>query len=75
MVLVEALKADGVQTSIHYPPIQGFTAYRDVVEPTPLAELICSRELTLPLYPTMKDSDLDLVCASLVANLKKAQIL
>lgn len=64
MRIVESMKADGVQTSIHYPSIQSFTAYKDRVGPTPLSQYVSDHELTLPLYPGMSDADVDLVCAS-----------
>lgn len=67
-LLIELMKNDGIQTSIHYPAIQSFTAYRDEVGPTPLAEHVCAHELTLPLYPTMTDAQVDLVCDSLEKN-------
>lgn len=63
--VIERMKAEGVQTSIHYPAIQSFTAYRDCAGDAPLARDVCGRELTLPLYPTMTDAEVDLVCDSL----------
>ena len=71
MAVVESMKADGIQTSIHYPAIQSFTAYKGLVGPTPLAEHVSAHELTLPLYPTMTDAEVDLVCASLRTALTK----
>jgi dTDP-4-amino-4,6-dideoxygalactose transaminase len=64
--IIESMKQDGVQTSIHYPAIQSFTAYQNKVNTTPRAEFICAHELTLPLYPDMTDQEVDIVCASLV---------
>jgi dTDP-4-amino-4,6-dideoxygalactose transaminase len=65
MGVVDAMKEDGIQTSIHYPSIQSFTAYKDCVDATPLAQYVCDHELTLPLYPTMTDAEVDLVCSAL----------
>lgn len=70
--IVELMKEDGVQTSIHYPSIQSFTAYRDDVAPTPLSQWVSEHELTLPLYPTMSDADVDLVCDSLDKALRRS---
>jgi dTDP-4-amino-4,6-dideoxygalactose transaminase len=67
--IIESMKRDGVQTSIHYPSIQGFTAYKDKVNRTPKAEYVCAHELTLPLYPAMMKSDVDTVCDALVKAL------
>lgn len=69
--LIEQMKEDGIQTSIHYPSIQSFTAYKDRVGPTPKSQYISEHELTLPLYPTMTLDEVDLVCESLKKNLKK----
>lgn len=66
--VIESLKAKGIQSSIHYPPFWGFTAYAGQFSPadTPVAAEICERELTLPLYPTMTDEEVDLVTAALL---------
>lgn len=68
--VIEALKSAGVQSSIHYPPFWGFSAYQGYFTPqdAPVAAEICSRELTLPLYPTMTDADVDLVTDALLAS-------
>ena len=71
MAIVESMKEDGIQTSIHYPSIQSFTAYKDRVGPTPLAQFVSDHELTLPLYPTMTDAEVDLVCDSLARALAR----
>ncbi|MEF8710862.1 MAG: DegT/DnrJ/EryC1/StrS family aminotransferase [Candidatus Accumulibacter propinquus] len=63
--VIESLKADGVQSSIHYPTIQEFTAYKDMhLTATPVATEITRRELTLPLFPTMTDVDVDIVISA-----------
>ena len=71
MKIVESMKKDGIQTSIHYPAIQSFTAYKNRVRPTPIAQYVCDHELTLPLYPTMTYDEVDLVCDSLEKALRK----
>jgi len=67
LAVIEKLKQRGVQSSIHYPPFWGFTAYRDlfVAEDTPVVAEIVERELTLPLYPTMRDDQVDYVTDAL----------
>lgn len=69
--VIERMKAQGIQASIHYPPFWNFTAYANQYSPddTPVAAKICDRELTLPLYPTMTDEEVDLVTASLLESL------
>jgi dTDP-4-amino-4,6-dideoxygalactose transaminase len=69
--LIESMKQDGVQTSIHYPAIQTFTAYKEKVNQPPKAEQICAHELTLPLYPEMTINEVNIVCDSLIKTLNK----
>jgi len=67
--IIESMKQDGVQTSIHYPAIQRFTAYSNRVNQTPKAEYVSAHELTLPLYPSMTREETDIVCDSLIKSL------
>lgn len=56
------MKEQGIQTSIHYPPIHTFTAYNgDPKWKLPATEEVASREVTLPLYPALTDEDILLV--------------
>ena len=59
----EAASAEGVQTSVHYPPIHLFTAYAGRAESRalPRTEAAAERILTLPLFPHMRPADVDLV--------------
>jgi dTDP-4-amino-4,6-dideoxygalactose transaminase len=61
VAFMEHMKAQGIQTSIHYPPIHKFTAYREsssaVNAVLPFTNDITAREVTLPLYPKMSDND------------------
>jgi len=64
--VMAGLKDQGIQSSIHYPSFQGFTAYREAGLPdTPIASDISSRELTLPLFPTMTFEQVEFVCSTL----------
>ena len=67
--IIESMKQDGIQTSIHYPAIRGFSAYKDIVNPVPKADYVSAHELTLPLYPGMTVDDADLVCDALIKSL------
>jgi len=65
---VRARLADrGVQTSIHYPPAHRFSQYRATAPKLPVTEWVAAHAITLPLYPSMTDSDVDLVCDELCA--------
>jgi dTDP-4-amino-4,6-dideoxygalactose transaminase len=66
--VIAHMKADGVQTSIHYPSFRQFSAFRNVeLGATPIADYISEHELTLPLYPAMSKADLALTCGALEA--------
>jgi dTDP-4-amino-4,6-dideoxygalactose transaminase len=53
------MKEQGIQTSIHYPPIHTFTSFRDDrAWPLPVTEEVASREVTLPLYPMLSDEQI-----------------
>jgi len=67
--LVEALRRDGVQTSIHYPAYQSFSCYRELRQEVPVADQISDRVLTLPLYTGMGPAELDTVCDALERGL------
>lgn len=64
---MDAMKTRGIQTSIHYPPIPEFTAYRDTsggLEGLPFTRAVAEREVTLPLYAHMSLDDVHLVAKS-----------
>jgi dTDP-4-amino-4,6-dideoxygalactose transaminase len=61
------LRSRGIQTSIHYPPIHQFTYYRGLAlshSDLKLTNDLGRRILTLPLFPSMSDEQVELVCAS-----------
>ncbi|HEX7079603.1 MAG TPA: DegT/DnrJ/EryC1/StrS family aminotransferase [Gammaproteobacteria bacterium] len=62
----ERLAAEGIQTSIHYPPVHHFTQYRRPGrehEPLPLTADAAEREVTLPLHPLLTLDDVDIICS------------
>jgi dTDP-4-amino-4,6-dideoxygalactose transaminase len=64
----EKLRERGIQTSVHYPPIDGFTAYADGPRrPLPRTDSVADRLLTLPLFPHMSDEQVDAVVEALLA--------
>jgi dTDP-4-amino-4,6-dideoxygalactose transaminase len=67
--IIESMKQDGIQTSIHYPAIQNFSAYKGNINGTPKSQFVSDHELTLPLYPTMSFDEVDLVCDALTKGL------
>jgi dTDP-4-amino-4,6-dideoxygalactose transaminase len=71
--LRESLRQDGIQTSLHYPPIHLFSHYRDAYGTgpgdLPVAEDLTARAMTLPLYASMPEEHVDLVCDSIASFL------
>ncbi len=71
---MEHMKSNGIQTSIHYPPIHKFRTYSDSGEHPynlPITENVGAREVTLPLYPGLTDDDVAYVVQSIRSALPK----
>jgi dTDP-4-amino-4,6-dideoxygalactose transaminase len=65
--VMAALKAKGVGSQVHYIPVhrQPYYAARYGVADLPGADAWYARCLSLPLYPTMEDGDVERVAAAL----------
>jgi len=61
LAFMESMKAQKIQTSIHYPPVHKFSAYAELDQSNrqslPVTEEVVSREVTLPLYPGLSEND------------------
>ena len=71
---MDAMKARGIQTSIHYPIIPDFQAYRATAAATqsiPNIRALAPREVTLPLYASMRDADVEEVILAAQASLNE----
>ncbi len=68
---MENMKTCGVQTSFHYPPIHTFTAYKHDEDhiSLPITDAVAEREVTLPLYPTLRDEDVLTVAHTVAKSL------
>jgi dTDP-4-amino-4,6-dideoxygalactose transaminase len=64
------LRNAGIQTSIHYPPVHQFSYYQQRYGQIflPVTEAYAAREVTLPLYPTMKEEDLRYITGVILAQ-------
>ena len=62
----EKMKADGIQTSFHYPPVHHFKIYRQEEEQLWMTENVARRQVTLPLFPSMTNEQQDWVIESVV---------
>lgn len=69
---MDAMKTRGIQTSIHYPPIPEFSAYRATsggMDGLPVTRAVSKREVTLPLYARMSLDDVRVVVQSVQESL------
>ncbi|TRZ98369.1 MAG: DegT/DnrJ/EryC1/StrS aminotransferase family protein [Rhodocyclaceae bacterium] len=71
---IMAMKQRGIGVGVHYPALHLFTLYRAMgfkEGSFPKAERIGAATITLPLFPSMQDSDIDRVCSALAASLQE----
>lgn len=65
--LIEELSAAGVGTSVHYKPLHRMSYYRERYglgdDRFPNAEKHWKGVISLPIYPTLADDEIDYVCA------------
>ena len=72
--VMEAMRAAGIGTGVHYPAIHLFSFYRSLgwkEGMLPVAERIGRGILTLPLFPAMQSADVERVCARLATVCKE----
>jgi dTDP-4-amino-4,6-dideoxygalactose transaminase len=71
---MDQLRAAGVQTSIHYPPIHRFSYYQERFADIslPLVESAAACEVTLPLYPGLDDASFNFVVSAVCQSLETA---
>ena len=65
--VMDHLREDSIQSSIHYPPLHKFSYYQETFPGVmlPRTEEFCARELTLPLHPSLTEDDVKRVVGSL----------
>ena len=66
----------GIGIGVHYPAMHLFSIYRRLgwhEGQFPHAERVGRSIVTLPLFPAMRDSDVDRVCDTMAAILLKAR--
>jgi len=71
---MEHLKSNGIQTSIHYPPIHKFLTYAegsDAQLDLRLTETVSSREVTLPLFAALTEENVVDVVRSVQGAVQK----
>ena len=67
--VMDKLRDNDIQSSIHYPPAHKFTHYQSLYPDVslPITEDYCARELSLPLHPELTQAEIEQVCNSLVS--------
>jgi dTDP-4-amino-4,6-dideoxygalactose transaminase len=77
MTFMNMLKDRGIQTSIHYPPIHRFSYYRrrfgECKSDLTYTDYVGDHEVTLPLYPSLTEEDIDYIVSCLQDALVKSE--
>ena len=63
----------GVQTSLHYPPVHGFSIYRREGISLPVTEDYARRAITLPMFPHLSEQQLEIAVEALAAAVRGAR--
>jgi len=65
--VIDELRTQGIQTTIHYSPVHQMTLYRDLCPGThlPRTDDFAQRELTIPLHPQITSSVVEAVVETL----------
>jgi dTDP-4-amino-4,6-dideoxygalactose transaminase len=61
---------NGVQTSVHYPPVHRFSIYNEWNSALPVTEYISDNEITLPMYASLTIEQIDYISDLLKKALK-----
>jgi len=59
------LKDKGIQTSVHYPAIHEFSIYNEDAVKLPGTEYVARNEITLPMFTSLKRSEIDYIAKTL----------
>ena len=65
------MREDGIQTTVHYPPVHLFSLYRNggVTASLPYTEEFARRELTVPLHQRLEGEQVEAIAVSLAKAL------
>jgi dTDP-4-amino-4,6-dideoxygalactose transaminase len=65
------LKEHAIQSSMHYRPVHTFAVFAAAARGLGRTERIAQRQLTLPMYPTLRDEQVDTVCRAVLGALAR----
>lgn len=73
--VIDELRDQGIQTTIHYPPVHCMTLYRERFPGIhlPLTEDFAQRELTIPLHPQITSGAVEAVVSALASSLDRCR--
>jgi dTDP-4-amino-4,6-dideoxygalactose transaminase len=69
--VMDELLVRGIQTSYHYPPVHCFKIYQNMSAKLPLTEKIAAHCISLPMFGSLSDEDVDYICQTLTDILKE----
>jgi len=64
------LAEQGIETSIHYPAVHRFSIYKEFTSELPTTEYVADNEITLPLYYSLSEENIENVACALKYALK-----
>ena len=72
-IIIE-MEERGISTNVHYKPLPLLTAYKNLgynIEDYPNAYNLFENEISLPIYSTLSDDEVDYICKNLLEILEK----
>lgn len=64
----EHLAEKGIQTSVHYPAIHRFSAYKQFTKSLPVTEYVADNEFTIPMYASLEDEQVKYICECIYSS-------
>lgn len=71
--IIVKMEEHGISTNVHYKPLPLLTAYKNLgfeIENYPNAYCLFENEISLPIYSTLSDEEVDYICENLLEILK-----
>lgn len=72
-IFIEELKIAGVNTSVHFIPLNKFSYYKNFVisQDFPNSEYVYNRQISLPIWPGMKENEINYVIKTVLSIAEK----
>jgi dTDP-4-amino-4,6-dideoxygalactose transaminase len=71
--IIVKMEECGISTNVHYKPLPLLTAYKNLgfdIKDYPNAYGLFENEISLPIYSTLSDEEVDYICRNLLEILK-----